>query len=66
MAQEQELEEEIVLLGQLSRHQWSIILKKEAQGDILEVAKSAIGRTWLIFWFILVPTQSQTSLFLVM
>lgn len=36
----QESEDEVILLGQLDFHQWSIVLRKDARGQLLEVASS--------------------------
>lgn len=46
--QEQELEE-VILLGQLNRCQWSTIRRNEARGELLEVAKSGNWQDVLAF-----------------
>jgi hypothetical protein len=46
--QEQELEE-VILLGQLNRCQWSTVLRNEARGELLEVAKSGNWQDVLAF-----------------
>jgi len=46
--QDQELEE-VILLGQLNRRQWSTVLRNEARGELLEVAKSGNWENVLAF-----------------
>jgi hypothetical protein len=36
----QEPEEEVILLGQLDYHQWSIVLRNDARGKLLDIASS--------------------------
>jgi len=63
IAGEQEPEEEMVLLGQLSRRQWSVILKKEVRGELLEVAKSGNWQD-VIDFLLCIDADNEPTLFL--
>jgi hypothetical protein len=42
----QEIEEDAVVLGTLSHEQWAVVLRNDARGKLLEVARSGDWQTW--------------------
>lgn len=47
----EEIEEDIVILGKLSREQWAVVLRNDARGRLLEVARTGDWQSVVDFLF---------------
>ena len=45
----EEVEEDVVVLGKLDREQWAVVLRNDARGKLLEVARSGDWQTVVNF-----------------